>query len=105
MLNLPGHSRGGLFGSYAGKQFLQLLALLVEAAHLLEDTKRDMVAARLTGTLAARQVGIFSNHVFTELVLPPGRLLFVAYDFFGSESAVCSQRDKRKVTRSSKNGQ
>lgn len=56
---MPGHSRGGLFGSYACKQFLQLLALLVEAAHLLEDTKRDMVAARLTGTLAELQVGFF----------------------------------------------
>ena len=57
-----------------------------------------MVAARLTGALAVLQVRVFSNHVFPELVLPPGR---VAYDFFGAESAVCSQRAKRKVTRSS----
>ena len=64
-----------------------------------------MVAARLTGALAVLQVRVFSNHVFPELVLPPGQLLFVAYDFFGAESAVCSQRAKRKVTRSSKNGQ
>lgn len=73
------------------------LALLGEMGHLLEDTRRDMVAARLACTLAALQVGVFSNHVLPELVLPPGQLLFVTNDLFGAESAIWRQGDKRKV--------
>ena len=55
----------------AGKQIIQLLTLFVEAGHLLEDTGRDMVAARLAGALTALQVGVFFDHVLPELVLPP----------------------------------
>ena len=56
-----------------------------------------MVAARLAGTLAALQVGVFDDHVLPELVLPPAQFLFVAYDFFGTEPAIRRQGDKRKV--------
>lgn len=56
-----------------------------------------MVAARLACTLAALQVGVFSNHVLPELVLPPGQLLFVTNDLFGAESAIWRQGDKKKV--------
>ena len=47
-----------------------------------------MVAARLTGALAVLQVRVFSNHVFPRTCPATSRLLFVAYDFFGAESAV-----------------
>src|SRR5699024_6584694 len=47
--------------------------------------------------LAALQVGVFFDHVLPELVLPPTQPLFVAYDFFGAESPIWRQRDKRKV--------
>ena len=70
---------------------VQLLALLVEAGHLLKDAGRDMVAARLAGALAALQVGVLGNHVFPELVLPPGQLLFVANNVFSTQAAVWCQ--------------
>ena len=84
-------------GADAGQQLVQLLALLGEVGHLLEDTRRDMVTARLACALAALQVGVLLDHVFPELVLPPGQLLFVAYDLLGAESAIWCQGDKRKV--------
>ena len=56
-----------------------------------------MVAARLAGALAALQVGVPLDHVFPEIVLPPGQLLFVAHDLLGTQAAVCGQWDKRKV--------
>ena len=56
-----------------------------------------MVAARLAYALAALQSRVFFDHVFPELVLPPGQLLFIAYDLLGAESAIWRQGDKRKV--------
>ena len=56
-----------------------------------------MVTGCLACALTALQVGVFFDHVFPELVLPPGQLLFVAYDLLGAESAIWCQGDKRKV--------
>src|SRR5699024_10412064 len=84
-------------GTDASEQLVQLLALLGQAGHLLEDTRRDMVAARLACALAALQVGVFFDHVLPALVLPPTQLLFVAYVFFGAESPIWRSRDNRNV--------
>src|SRR5699024_70539 len=84
-------------GTNITQKLIQLLALLVEPGHLLEDAGRDMVAARLACALAALQVGVFLDHVLPELVLPPGQLLFVAHDVLGTQAAVRRQWDKRKV--------
>ena len=56
-----------------------------------------MVAPGLAGTLTALQIRELLDHVFPELILPPGQLLFVAYNIFGTEPAVLRQRDKTKV--------
>ena len=84
-------------GSDTGEQLIQLLTLLVESGHLLEDAGRDMVAARLAGALPALQVGVFYDHVFPEFVLPSSQLLFVAHDLLGAQATVCCQGNKGKV--------
>src|SRR5699024_11434554 len=84
-------------GTDTGEQLFPLLALLGEMGHLLEDTRRDVVTARLACALAALQVGVLCNHVFPELVLPPGQFFLVAYDLLGTKSSVWRQGDKRKV--------
>ena len=78
-------------GSNTGKQFIQFLTLLVESSHLLEDAGWNVVAARLTGALAALQVGVLLDHVFPEFVLPPSQLLFVANNVFSTQAAVWCQ--------------
>lgn len=64
---------------------------------LLEQHWRDVSASGLTGALAPFQIGIFSDHVLPEFILPPCQFFLVSNDFFGAELLVLCQRDKTKV--------
>ena len=56
-----------------------------------------MVTSGLAGAFPTLQIGIFPHHMFPELVLPLGQLFLVSHDLLGTEPAIRSQRDKRKV--------
>ena len=75
----------------------QFFLLFGQSGHLLEHAGRNVVAPGQAGAFAALQIREFLDHVFPELILPPGQLLFVAHNVFGAKPAILGQRDKTKV--------
>ena len=69
-------------GIDSSEQILQFAFLFGQSGHLLKYAGRDMVAPGQAGAFAALQIREFLNHVFPELILPPGQLLLVTHNVF-----------------------
>ena len=75
----------------------QLLLLLGQLGHLLEDTGRDVLPPGLAGAFATFQLRVLLDHMLPELVLPLHKVLAVADDLFRAQPPVSSQRYKAEV--------
>lgn len=84
-------------GGDAHQQSIQLLLLLGQLGHLLEDAGRDVLQSGLAGTFATLQLRVLLDHVLPELVLPLHKILAVADDFLGAQPSISSQRHKAEV--------
>ena len=84
-------------GGDAHQQSIQLLLLLGQLGHLLEDAGRDVLSPGLAGTFAPFQLRVLPDHVLPELVLPPHKVLSVADDLLGVQPSVMGQGHKTEV--------
>ena len=77
--------------------WIQLLLLLGQLGHLLEDAGRDVLSPGLAGTFATLQFRVLLDHVLPELVLPLHKVLAVADDLLGAQPSVRGQGHKAEV--------
>ena len=84
-------------GIDAHQQGVQLLLLLGQLGHLLEDTGRDVLPPGLAGAFATFQLRVLLDHMLPELVLPLHKVLAVADDLLGAQPSVSGQGHKAEV--------
>ena len=84
-------------GIDAHQQGIQLLLLLGQLGHLLEDAGRDVLPPGLAGAFALFQLRVLLDHVLPELVLPFHKVLAVADDLFRAQPSVRSQGHKAEM--------
>ena len=84
-------------GVDAHQQGIQLLLLLGQLGHLLEDAGRDVLPPGLAGAFTPFQLRVLLDHVLPELVLPPHKILAVANDLFRAQPSVSSQGHEAEV--------
>ena len=84
-------------GIDAYQQGIQLLLLLGQLDHLLEDARRDVLSAGLAGAFASFQLRVTLDHVLPELVLPLDQLFLVADNLFGTQPSVSGQGHKAEM--------
>ena len=84
-------------GVDAYQQGIQLLLLLGQLGHLLEDAGRNVLPSRLAGAFAPFQLRVLLDHVLPELVLPLHKVLAVADDLLGAQPPVRGQGHKAEV--------
>ena len=84
-------------GIDAHQQGIQLLLLLGQLGHLLEDAGRDVLPPGLAGAFATLQLRVLLDHVLPELVLPLHKVLAVADDLLGTQSPISGQGHKAEV--------
>ena len=77
--------------------WIQLLLLLGQLGHLLEDAGRDVLPPGLAGAFAPLQLRVLLDHVLPELVLPLHKVLAVADDLLDAQPPVSSQGHKAEV--------
>ena len=84
-------------GGDTHQQGIQLLLLLGQLGHLLEDAGRDVLPPGLAGAFAPFQLRVLLDHVLPELVLPLHKVLAVADDLLGAQPSVSSQGHEAEV--------
>ena len=84
-------------GIDAHQQGIQLLLLLGQLGHLLEDAGRDVLPPGLAGDFATFQLRVLLDHMLPELVLPLHKVLAVADDLLGAQPSVSGQGHKAEV--------
>ena len=77
--------------------WIQLLLLLGQLGHLLEDAGRDVLPPGLAGAFTPFQLRVLLDHVLPELVLPLHKVLAVADDVLGTQPSVSSQGHEAEV--------